>query len=121
VLALVNIERANYGLRPLEWHDVLATTARNHSMDMAHRDFTGHDCPDGFSPWDRLVAAGIYFHMFHTAAENIAWGYRTPQAVVDAWMDSPTHRASILLAGLTHLGVGFYDFFWTQKFVGFHP
>ncbi|MGN0678895.1 MAG: CAP domain-containing protein [Oscillospiraceae bacterium] len=61
------------------------------------------------------------------AAENIAAGYRTPEAVVDGWMNSPGHRANILNPELQYLGVGFYcdtegigttnyKYYWSQNF-----
>ncbi len=57
------------------------------------------------------------------AGENIAAGPDTPQDVVNAWMNSPSHRANILRAEFTAIGVGFtndtttiYDTYWTQIF-----
>jgi len=115
VFDLVNIQRANHGLQLLEWDNRLATIARAHSVDMATRGFFAHTCPSGITMGARIQNANISFRW---AAENIAWGHRTPQAVVDGWMDSPGHRANILNPNLTHLGVGFHDYYWTQKFIG---
>lgn len=120
VLDLVNIERANHGLQALLWDAQLAAVARAHSADMVHRDFLAHTCPYGLSPFDRMTNAGI---SYKTAGENIAAGPRTPAEVVDAWMNSPGHRAAILNADFTHLGTGLYlnsqfRYFWTQKFKG---
>ena len=116
VFRLVNIARANAGVAPLQWHAGLGTVARNFSRDMYTRDFFSHICPDGTYPWDRMEAAGITGFWF--AAENIAAGRGTPQDVVDAWMNSPGHRENILAPEATHLGVGFHNYFWTQKFIG---
>jgi len=115
VFELVNIERTSRGLQALAWHDGLAAVARAHSADMANRDFFNHICPSGTLPWDRMRAAGIHFGV---AAENIAMGHRTPEEVISAWMDSQGHRENILHPGLRHLGVGFYNYRWTQKFIG---
>ena len=59
-----------------------------------------------------------------TAGENIAKGYSTPERVVDAWMNSPGHRANILNPSYTMIGVGYvYDpyttdaNYWTQVFM----
>lgn len=51
--------------------------------------------------------------------ENIAQGYRTPQAVVTGWMNSSGHRANILNASFTQIGVGYVadGNYWTQMFI----
>ena len=115
VFELVNIERANYGLQPLVWHDGLGDIARAHSEDMVNRSFFAHNCPSGISPFDRMRSAGI---SFRAAAENVARGQRTPEDVMNSWMNSEGHRRNILNPDLTHLGVGFYNYNWTQKFIG---
>ena len=57
---------------------------------------------------------------YRTAGENIAMGYATPQAVVNGWMNSPGHRANILNASFTRIGVGYVadGNHWTQMFIG---
>lgn len=57
---------------------------------------------------------------YRTAGENIAYGQQTPQAVVNAWMNSSGHRANILSSAYTQIGVGFYasGYYWTQMFIG---
>jgi uncharacterized protein YkwD len=114
VFDLVNLERENIGLKPLEWHNQLAEVARMHSADMAQRGFFDHTSPDGLNPLDRIQNAGIACGF---VAENIAQGQRTPREVVDSWMDSPGHKANILNENITHIGVGFYDYYWTQNFI----
>ena len=57
---------------------------------------------------------------FSMAAENIAAGQRTPEEVVESWMNSPGHRANIL-GDCKELGVGLalgghYGYYWTQCF-----
>ncbi|MCH5185882.1 MAG: hypothetical protein J1F64_07135 [Oscillospiraceae bacterium] len=119
VLDLVNAERAAYGLNALVWNESLADVARAHSYDMAVRGFFDHTNPDGLSPFDRIKQYGITYSV---AAENIAEGQSTPEDVMNAWMNSPGHRANILNASLTELGVGLYisdygyGYYWTQNF-----
>ena len=115
VFDLVNIERAKQGIAPLQWDDRLADVARAHSTDMSQKNYFAHDSLDGRRFSDRIRNAGI---TFRAAAENIAWGYRTPKEVMEGWMNSPGHRANILNANYTHLGVGFYNNYWTQDFIG---
>ena len=57
---------------------------------------------------------------YRSAGENIAYGYRTPQAVVNGWMNSSGHRANILNASYTKIGVGYVASgnYWTQMFIG---
>ena len=114
VLDLVNIERSNHGLGLLIWDDKLASVARAHSADMARRNFFDHTSPDGATPVERLNNAGIVYRFY---GENCAMGPRTPKKAVDGWMNSPGHRANILNAKHTHLGVGFHKYYWTQVFI----
>lgn len=119
VLALVNSERAKNGLSALSWADDIAAVARAHSSDMINRGFFSHTNPDGESPFDRLKNNGI---SYRTAAENIAYGQKTPADVMNAWMNSSGHRANILNKNVTELGVGAVKnnngtIYWTQVFV----
>ena len=54
---------------------------------------------------------------YRSAAENIAMGYRTAEAVVKAWMNSPSHRANILSTRYDTMGIGFADGYWAQWFI----
>ncbi|MDI2129296.1 CAP domain-containing protein [Yinghuangia seranimata] len=116
VLALVNTQRGAAGCAPLTADPALRDLARAHSDDMADRDYFAHDTPDGKTPWNRAAAVGIDY----LGAENIARGQATPAAVMDAWMNSPGHRANILDCGLHKLGVGVRTGtggpWWTQDF-----
>ena len=117
VFDLVNQIRAENGLDPFVYNQTLADTARAHSQDMIDRNFVDHTNPDGADPFERMEAAGL---RFSAAAENIAAGQPTPEAVVDSWMNSPGHRANIL-GSCQELGVGLalggsYGYYWTQCF-----
>jgi uncharacterized protein YkwD len=116
VLSLVNTERAKAGCGPVKDDTALRNLARAHSGDMADRGYFSHDTPEGKTPWDRAKAAGIGY----LGAENIARGQKTPAAVMEAWMNSPGHRANILDCSLTKLGVGVRmggeGPWWTQDF-----
>ena len=116
VFELTNIERRNHGLPDLVWDDRLAQAARAHSIDMAANNFLSHTGSDGSDVSLRLQRVGVLWSMW---AENAASGHRTPEDVVEGWMNSPGHRQNIL-SGNTHLGVGFDNtggrFKWTQKF-----
>ncbi|MEU0200711.1 MULTISPECIES: CAP domain-containing protein [unclassified Streptomyces] len=116
VLALVNDERAKVGCSPLAANSALTELAQNYSEDMAARGFFDHTDPDGQTPWDRAEKAGIS----NLGGENIARGQADAAAVMDAWMNSPGHRANILNCDFKTLGVG-VEFgsggpWWTQNF-----
>ena len=120
VLRLVNEQRANYGLSALSYSSELEAVAYAHSKDMAQNNYFNHTNLSGQSPFDRLHAASI---SYRSAAENIAAGQKTPQEVVNAWMNSSGHRANILNSSVTKMGVGIYSggsygIYWTQLFIG---
>lgn len=116
VLALVNQERAKVGCSPVSANSALTELAQKFSEDMAARGFFDHTDPDGKSPWDRAAAAGIS----DLGGENIARGQTDAAAVMDAWMNSPGHKANILNCDFKTLGVGVHfgngGPWWTQDF-----
>jgi uncharacterized protein YkwD len=116
VLTLVNEERAKVGCSPVRADDSLADLAGRFSSDMAERGFFDHTDPDGATPWDRAEKAGIS----DLGGENIARGQANARSVMDAWMNSPGHRANILNCDYKTLGVGAHFAsggpWWTQDF-----
>ncbi|MFD2923612.1 CAP domain-containing protein [Halobacillus naozhouensis] len=119
VVQLVNEERAKEGLSPLKMHDRLSDLARMKSQDMADKGYFSHTSPTYGSPFDMMQQ---YNFSYSAAGENIAAGQRTPQEVVEGWMNSPGHRANIMNEHFTHIGVGYveggsYGTYWTQLFM----
>ncbi|GAA0929095.1 CAP domain-containing protein [Streptomyces thermoalcalitolerans] len=116
VLRLVNEERAKVGCSPLAASSALADLAGNFSKAMAEGGFFDHTDPSGASPWDRAAKAGIT----NLGGENIARGQADAAAVMEAWMNSPGHRANILNCDFKTLGVGVHfgpgGPWWTQNF-----
>ena len=99
---------------PLSMNGALRCAARNHSMDMAVREFFDHTDPDGLGPGTRIEAAEYEWMSW---GENIAWGQTTPGSVVDGWMNSPGHCANIMSPSFTETGIGFHGGnLWTQTF-----
>jgi uncharacterized YkwD family protein len=117
VVDLTNQERAKNGLKPLALDTALSKVAREKSNDMQSKGYFSHTSPTYGSPFDMMKKFGI---TYRTAGENIAKGQPTPEAVVKAWMESPGHRANILKAEYTHIGVGHVASgnHWTQMFIG---
>lgn len=118
VAELVNIERKNAGLAPLTLDTAISNVARLKSQDMAKNNYFAHQSPTYGSAGDMLTKYGIKWSAW---GENIASGQKTPEAVVTAWMNSPGHRANIMSANFTKLGVGYATNangtpYWTQMF-----
>ena len=117
VIRLVNTERSKNGLSPLTANWELSRVARYKSQDMADNGYFSHTSPTYGTPFQMMKSFGL---SFRTAGENIAYGQRTPQAVVNAWMNSSGHRANILSSSYTQIGVGYVASgnYWTQMFMG---
>ncbi|MDY0406851.1 CAP domain-containing protein [Virgibacillus sp. 179-BFC.A HS] len=117
VVDLTNQERAKQGLKPLKADLELSRVAREKSHDMAVNGYFSHNSPTYGSPFDMMKSYGI---KYNTAGENIAKGQKTPQEVVNAWMNSEGHRANILNPNFTKIGVGYsaQGNIWTQQFIG---
>lgn len=124
VLELVNEQRARGAdcgsggvfapASPLTFNERLRCAARNHAMDMSERNFFGHTNPDGLSPGDRVDLTEYDWMRW---GENIAFGQRTPQEVVDAWVASDGHCANLMKPTFTDTGVGYFTSDqWTQVF-----
>lgn len=117
VIRLVNEIRVKNGLNPLisDWE--LSRVARHKSQDMKDNNYFSHTSPVYGSPFNMMKKFGI---SYKTAAENIAKGQKTPQAVVNSWMNSSGHRANILNPSYKKIGVGYVagGNYWTQMFVG---
>ena len=116
VAELVNVERQKNGLAPLAFDSSISNVARIKSKDMSDNNYFAHQSPTYGSAADMLTQNGIRYSAW---GENIAAGQRTPEEVVNAWMNSPGHRANILGSQFTKIGVGYVNGsrpYWTQMF-----
>lgn len=114
VVDLVNAERAEAGCSAVRVDQRLVAAAQDHSDDMAAGGYLSHTSRDGRSFSDRIEAAGYP----SPAAENIAMGMSSAEAVMEAWMSSDGHRRNILNCDITAIGVGLNPdgWYWTQNF-----
>ena len=80
----------------------LADVALKHSEDMHANEFVGHVSPTMGGSEERLLRAGIATGL---AAECVGKGY-SPDEIHSGLMNSPGHRAAILLREATHVGIG---------------
>ena len=117
VIRLVNVQRAQNGLAPLAENWELSRVARWKSQDMSSNGYFSHNSPTYGTPFQMMRSFGL---TYRSAGENIAYGQRTPAAVVNAWMNSSGNRANILSKSYTQIGVGYCaeGNYWTQMFIG---
>ncbi|MFE7903763.1 CAP domain-containing protein [Streptomyces albogriseolus] len=113
VVELVNAERAEAGCAPVAANSTLNTAAQRHSEDMASTGTVSHTGSDGSDPGERITRAG---YAWSTYGENVAYGYSTPEQVMQGWMTSPGHKANILNCSFKEIGVGLSGTYWTQDF-----
>lgn len=116
VVRLVNIERADAGLAPLTMDATLSAAAQVRAQEID--ESFSHTRPDGSSCFTVLKDFGI---TYRACGENIAKGSPTPERVVEGWMNSAGHRANILSANFTTIGVGVFadaagTLHWAQLF-----
>jgi len=119
LLAQVNAQRAANGVGPLAWCPTLGHAAVLHSADQAAHNAMSHAGSDGSDTATRVERAG--YRNWTAVGENVAAGYPGETAVLNAWMNSPGHRANILNPAYTHVGTGFGagaggTLYWTQDF-----
>ncbi len=126
ILKLINSARATprtcgtrtyAAARPVTWSMLLETAAQQHSDDMATRNFFSHTGSDGSTPASRISNTG---YQWWYIGENIAAGYSTPKAVIDAWLRSSGHCANIMNGRIEEIGVAKavnpssrYGVYWT--------
>lgn len=116
ILRLVNIERKKANMKPFIICTELSKVAELKSKDMAISNYFDHTSPTYGSPFNMMDQFGI---IYKAAAENIAKGFKTPEAVVKGWMDSSGHRENILNPNYGKMGIGLYTAdvsYWTQMF-----
>lgn len=116
VVTLVNEERAAYGLSPLTLSTDITNAAKVRALEI--QSSFSHTRPDGRNFYTALTDKNINYK---SAGENIAWGQKTPEEVVTAWMNSAGHRANILNENYTTIGVGYLQNqsgtnYWVQLF-----
>lgn len=122
LLQLVNDARAkgcNCGstymqpVAPVTWNDKLEQAALIHSQDMNKNGYFSHTGSDGSSPASRVTSVG---YQWSAIGENIAMGYPSEQAVMDAWLASEGHCKNIMNGVYTEMGTALDGKYWSQEF-----
>jgi uncharacterized protein YkwD len=120
VLDLTNTERGKAGLAALSLNPKLTLAAQGYSQVLASGTCFEHTCGPVPNFTDRDVAAG--YVGWTALGENLAGGFMTPDSVVAGWMGSATHRANILSANFTDIGIGVssgssqFGMCWAEEF-----
>ncbi len=99
---LTNQQRERNGLSDLSYNDKLANAAAQKAQDMFNQNYWAHYGPNGVTPWDFILRSN---YQYEFAGENLAKNFLFSQGVMDAWMNSSSHRENILRRDYS--GVGF--------------
>lgn len=108
---LVNQQRIENGLQPLNVDSSLNTAAADKSYDMLSKNYFEHFA-FGLSPWDFINKSG-YKYLY--AGENLAMDFDTAEGTVNGWMNSPKHRENILSPDYEDMGVGVTTGVYTEN------
>lgn len=103
IIELVNVQRMGAGLAPVTVNPTLMAEAQRFSVVQADLGRLNHRGNDGTTAGQRFTRAGYNWRYY---GENLAAGQPTAERVVAAWMNSPSHRAVILHARMTEIGIG---------------
>jgi uncharacterized protein YkwD len=98
--SMISGYRGNNGLGPVAIDPELMRLANEQAQAMAARDKLDHDTAHPFS--DRIRKSGVDAAI---TVENIAAGYHTLAEAFSGWRDSPSHRANMLNASVTRMGI----------------
>lgn len=102
IISLTNAKRAENGLGKLAYNPLLANAATAKAANMFSENYWAHNSPSGKTPWSFITAAG-YKYIY--AGENLARDFSDAQSVVNAWMNSPSHRSNLLDKNFKEIGV----------------
>ncbi|QQG44538.1 MAG: hypothetical protein HYW86_01320 [Candidatus Roizmanbacteria bacterium] len=101
LLDLTNKERTNNNLPLLSYNEKLSLAAKKKALDMFNKNYWAHFSPEGTTPWDFILSSE---YQYEFAGENLAKNFMFSQGVIDAWMNSKTHRENILKRDYSEIG-----------------
>lgn len=102
LINLTNQQRVKKGVNPVVENEKLNQAAYQKALNMFEEDYWAHYSPTGKDPWGFINNAG---YKFSYAGENLARNFYTSNEVVDAWMNSPSHRDNLLNDKYTEIGI----------------
>ncbi len=101
LLTLTNQKRAEAGLPLLKYNEALSQAAAGKAANMFGENYWAHNSPSGKTPWDFIIGAG-YKYLY--AGENLAKNFSDSDGVVQAWMESPSHKENLLRSQYDEIG-----------------
>ncbi len=102
IIELTNKERTAAGLPVLMHSVILDNAALLKSQDMLVNNYFAHDSPAGITPWEWFKKAG---YNYTYAGENLAMNFSEGEEAMNAWMNSPSHKANILNSNYDEIGI----------------
>jgi hypothetical protein len=102
IINQINLVRQENNLASLSAHNLLTKVAQSKVQDMIANNYFAHSSPSGKTAWDFIISGGYDFRF---AGENLAMDYTNEKDLVQAWMQSNTHRKNILNANFQDTGV----------------
>jgi hypothetical protein len=103
ILELTNYSRKAYGLKDLKVNLALSLAAEEKVKDMIKNQYFAHVSPQNKTPWD-FIKTQNYNYLI--AGENLAVNFYDSEALQNAWMNSPGHKANILNKDFEDIGIG---------------
>ena len=102
IIRLTNEARSINQLMPLSANSHLDLAAEEKLNDMAVQEYFAHVSPSGVTPWFWIQKAQ---YRYKVAGENLAIGFTNSQDTLNAWLNSPSHKANILNSQYRDIGV----------------
>lgn len=103
LLSQTNDQRLQDDLNALKQNTQLTAAAQAKANNMVSQNYWSHNSPNGTSPWSFITNSGYDFQL---AGENLAYGFSNSSSVINAWMNSQSHRANVLNPSYNDVGFG---------------
>lgn len=103
LLKETNERRLKNNSNSLKENTKLNAAAHNKAIDMAKRDYWSHETPEGKQPWFFIENQQ---YKYSVAEENLAYGFNNANAVINGWMNSPSHKEAMLSNKVSEVGFG---------------
>lgn len=102
IINFTNAERQKSGAPQLKISEKLSKAAQEKAQDMFAKNYWAHYGPNGEKPWDFMKKSG---YSYQAAGENLARDFQESNAVVTAWVNSPSHRENLLNKNYQEIGL----------------
>ena len=107
IIELSNQARSQFDQPPLAPNTLLMSAAQQKAEDMVSKRYFAHFSPDNTSPWDFFKQVG---YTYQVAGENLAITNEDETAVIQGWLNSPTHKENLLSTKYRDIGIGIANY-----------